>query len=291
MIFLRSKRLSRRQVPTCGDDHVSGERKEQRSPDSAGNPLRVLRKPVSVAKLDRQSPHEDARRNQLAHAVEPEPIATMASIAIQPIVSHSSRNASRMSGRRSSNGLHGRTSGEGAQHAWSQCLLFFRHSPRCNHPILLLPLYLDLACTSVKLITCVISPLLDAASCRQLPQRSHRPPRRTASSLFTRLPHLQIPAECFQCRLRNVVFDSFRISFGRFSRNTDRDKQIDHDAMTELHSSCQSLAAFRQEYAAVRPSNYQAAAFQSCDGSDSGDVRYTKTPCDVGWTGLALDRQ
>ena len=196
-----------------------------------------------------------------------------------------------MSGRRSSNGLDGRTSGEGAQHASVHCSVTFSRCAMVELPNPSSTAVVKPARASVKLITCVISPLRDAASYRQLPQRSHRPPRRTASSLFTRLPHLQIPAECFQCRLRNVVFDSFRISFGRFSRNTDRNKQIDHGAMTELHSSCQSLAAFRQEYAAVRPSNYQAAAFESCDGSDSGDVRYTKTPCDVGWTGLALDRQ
>ena len=50
----------------------------------------------------------------------PEAIAVMASITIQPIVIHSSRNAAWISGLRSTAGSVGKIKGSGTQHASSQ---------------------------------------------------------------------------------------------------------------------------------------------------------------------------
>jgi hypothetical protein len=47
------------------------------------------------------------------------------------------------------------------------------------------------------------------------------------------------------------VFDSLCISFGRFMRNADRKKQIDHRPMTQSHLFRQRLSDARKEQAAI----------------------------------------
>ena len=81
------------------------------------------------------------------------------------------------------------------------------------------------------------------------------------------------------------------ISFGRFGRHTDRDKQIDHDPMTPSHLFRQRLSDLRQEYTAIGLPDHQPVALQAGDGLDGTGVGYAQTLGDVGRTRLALSRQ
>jgi hypothetical protein len=70
-----------------------------------------------------------------------------------------------------------------------------------------------------------------------------------------------------------MVFDSFRIDFGRFRRNAERKQQIDDQSMTSPHSLGQGFALFGQEYAAIGTARRQFFALQPSNGVNRGRMR------------------
>ena len=90
---------------------------EKACPSRSSTDRRHIRTPAEINSTTLSSPNAISTR--LPEAT-PATVATMASTAIQPIVSHSRRNASRISGLRSTADLVGKTKRDGTQHASAQ---------------------------------------------------------------------------------------------------------------------------------------------------------------------------
>src|SRR5579863_4800076 len=79
--------------------------------------------------------------------------------------------------------------------------------------------------------------------------------------------------EGLQRRFRSIVLHAFRIGFRSLGGDTERNKQLDDEAVTRTHAVGEFASCLCQKDAAIGPGGHQTLPLEAGDALDCGRMR------------------